>query len=161
MARKIVIAGGSGLIGGLLSRHFIERGDEITVLTRRKMRGMKGIHYICWDPEAPVDLHTILNGADVVIGLNGASVDSRYSAARKWKILHSRLAPTWAIGDAIRKCEAPPKVWIQASTATIYRHAEDRTSSQVGWAVVSVLKWQERGKQWRSRQQVPIQDLCC
>jgi uncharacterized protein (TIGR01777 family) len=153
MARRIVIAGGSGLIGGLLSRNFIERGDDVTILTRGKKRGTKNIHYVCWDPEAPRSLHTILNGVDVVIGLNGASVDSRYTSARKWKILHSRLAATWAIGDAIGKCEAPPKVWIQASTATIYRHAEDRPMDQFtgeigsGFSVEVARTWEAVAKQ--------------
>ncbi len=65
-----------------------------------------------------------------MIGLNGASVDSRYTKARKWEILHSRISSTIALGDAIQRCSEPPVMWLQLSTATIYRHAEDRPMDQ-------------------------------
>ena len=65
-----------------------------------------------------------------VIGLNGATVDRRYNDKGKWRILHSRASSTLAIGDALARCSDPPQAWLQLSTATIYRHAEDRAMDQ-------------------------------
>lgn len=152
MARRIIIAGGSGLIGSLLARHFADRKDDVIVLTRGKGRTSRGIQFVNWDPEDPKDLHELLNNAHIVIGLSGASVDSRYTKARKWEIMHSRLASTWAIGDAIGKCEHPPQLWLQAGTATIYRHAEDRPMDQFtgepgkGFSVEVARTWEAAAK---------------
>lgn len=126
----IVLAGGSGLMGRILARHFLDRGIPVTVLTRGKGEERDGITYVKWDPERPRDLEQHLNGARAVIGLNGATVDRRYDAKGKWTILHSRLSSTLALGDAITRCKTPPEAWLQLSTATIYRHAEERAMDQ-------------------------------
>ncbi len=130
MNEKIILAGGTGLIGRLLTAHFKDLGHEVVVLTRGRDRTANGVRYINWDPELPGSIHKQFEGALAVFGLNGASVDSRYTKARKWEILHSRIASTMAIGDAIKRCSTPPPIWIQLSTATIYRHAEDRPMDQ-------------------------------
>jgi uncharacterized protein len=67
-----------------------------------------------------------LDGADVVINLCGRSVNCRYSEANRREIMESRVGPTRLIGQAIRGLSRPPRVWMNASTATIYRHALDR-----------------------------------
>ena len=151
MKKKIILAGGTGLIGRLLATHFNNRQYEVVVLTRCSSSEMNGIRFNHWDPEAPTDLHKIIDGAHALIGLNGASVDSRYTKARKWEIIHSRIAPTMAISDAIRKCTAPPLQWLQLSTATIYRHAEDRPMDQFtgdigsGFSVEVARTWEAVG----------------
>jgi NAD dependent epimerase/dehydratase family enzyme len=67
-----------------------------------------------------------LEGADVLINLAGRSVDCRYIGVNKREILDSRILPTRVLGQAIRGLKTPPKLWMNASTATIYRHALDR-----------------------------------
>ena len=130
MKKKIILAGGTGLMGRILAPHFRNEGYTVIVLTRGKDRSVNGIDHVHWDPEKPKDIHQHLEGAQAVLGLNGATVDSRYTKARKWQIMHGRICSTIALGDAIAQCEHPPQVWVQLSTATIYRHAEDRTMDQ-------------------------------
>jgi uncharacterized protein (TIGR01777 family) len=66
-----------------------------------------------------------LDGADVVINLAGRSVNCRYNAANRRDILESRVQSTRAVGAALARVARPPRVWLQASTATIYAHRFD------------------------------------
>jgi hypothetical protein len=66
-----------------------------------------------------------LEGAEAVINLAGRSVNCRYTAANRREILESRVEATRAVGRAVASCKVPPKVWLNASTATWYRHAVD------------------------------------
>ncbi len=114
---KVVIPGGSGQVGGILARHFHERGDEVTVLSRRPR--IAAWRVAAWD-------RTELEGADVLINLAGRSVNCRYGAANRREIRESRVRSTLALHEAVAGLRKPPRVWINASTATIYRHALDR-----------------------------------
>ena len=114
---KIVLPGGSGHVGQLLREHFTKRGDEVTVISRS--------HGVRWDGKTLGDWATTLEGADVVINLAGRSVNCRYNRANMDEIMSSRLDSTKVLGEAIRACANPPKVWIQSSTATIYSHRFD------------------------------------
>jgi hypothetical protein len=67
---------------------------------------------------------------DVVINLTGRSVNCRYNAGNRRQILESRLRSTEVLGEAIRGLAHPPKVWMNASTATIYRHSFDRAMDE-------------------------------
>jgi uncharacterized protein (TIGR01777 family) len=71
-----------------------------------------------------------LEGADVVINLAGRSVDCRYGATNRRAILESRVHSTRVIGDAIARAQRPPRVWLQASTATIYAHRYDAPNDE-------------------------------
>ncbi|MCB0768919.1 MAG: TIGR01777 family oxidoreductase [Flavobacteriales bacterium] len=146
--KHIVLAGGTGLMGRILAEHFTRKGIPVIVLTRGKSVERNGVSYIQWDPERPRDLEQHLNGAQAVFGLNGAIVDRRYDAKGKWTILHSRLSSTLALGDALGRCSDPPEAWLQLSTATIYRHAEDRPMDQYtgdigeGFSVEVARSWE-------------------
>jgi uncharacterized protein len=63
-----------------------------------------------------------LDGAEAVINLTGRTVNCRYNAKNRREIMDSRVNSTRAIGEAIAKCAQPPRVWLNASTATIYKH---------------------------------------
>jgi hypothetical protein len=67
-----------------------------------------------------------LDGADVVINLAGRSVDCRYTPANREAIIQSRVQSTRVIGEAVARLGSPPKLWMNSSTATLYRHALDR-----------------------------------
>ena len=146
--KHIVLAGGSGLMGRILIPFFHRTGYSVLVLTRGRSRDTREAQYVHWDPERPRDLEQHLQGATAIIGLNGASVDRRYTARGQWTIMHSRLSSTLAIGDAIARCPEPPKVWVQLSTATIYRHAADRPMDQYhgelgeGFSVEVARSWE-------------------
>jgi uncharacterized protein (TIGR01777 family) len=124
---KIILAGGTGTMGLILQQHFAERGDEVVVLTRRPdLKQHPKARMVCWDGRTSGAWDAELNGADVLINLAGRSVDCRYTTANKALILNSRVDATRVLGEAIAVCGHPPKLWINLSSATVYRHAEDR-----------------------------------
>jgi uncharacterized protein (TIGR01777 family) len=122
---KIMIAGGSGYCGLLLTSHFAAAGHQVVILSRRHSP-ITGATVLVWDGETGGDWAAALEGADAVINLAGRSVNCRYSAANCTEIYASRLDSTRILGEAISGCATPPPVWLNASSATIYRHAEDR-----------------------------------
>lgn len=141
MKRKIIIAGGTGFIGQELIKHFIKT-DEVVVLTRglrnvqtnsyqqHDTTDEENLRYVNWDAVSRGKWVTELEGAAMVINLCGKSVNCRYTRKNKEEIFISRTQPTTALGEAIRNCIAPPKLWINASSATIYRHATDRPQDE-------------------------------
>jgi uncharacterized protein len=123
-ALRIVLAGGSGQVGKVLARYFQERGHQVTVLTRGPYTApWQTVH---WDGETKGEWVERLEGADVCINLAGRSVNCRYTAENRRQIYESRILTTKLLGAAIAGLADPPKVWLNASTATIYRHALDR-----------------------------------
>jgi uncharacterized protein (TIGR01777 family) len=83
-----------------------------------------------WDAETGGHWAQHIDGADVVINLAGRSVNCRYDRANKEAIMQSRVASTRVIGHAIREAARPPRVWLQASTATIYAHRYDAPNDE-------------------------------
>jgi uncharacterized protein len=127
---KIVIPGGSGHVGTILARAFHRRGDEVTVLSRNPAKALWRV--APWDAETPGHWAQHIDGADVVINLAGRSVNCRYDQANREAIMQSRVASTRVIGHAIRDAARPPRVWLQASTATIYAHRYDAANDEIG-----------------------------
>ena len=125
----IVIAGGSGHLGTILARHFHEQNQFVTVISRYpNVREWQTVH---WEPPELGSWTESLCGADVVINLAGRSVNCRYSASHRREIKNSRIFTTALIGKAIAQSCHPPRVWMNASTATIYRHSEDRPMDEI------------------------------
>jgi uncharacterized protein len=121
---RIVIPGGSGQVGSLLAQHFQERGHHVTVLTRGPYSAPW--HTVHWDGEHAGQWVEHLEQADVCINLAGQSVNCRYTRTNRDAIYDSRIRTTRLLGRVIASLSDPPKVWLNASTATIYRHALDR-----------------------------------
>ena len=121
---RIVLPGGSGQLGQVLARHFPERGNHVTVLTRGPYTApWQTVH---WDGETAGPWVDYLEGADVCINLAGRSVNCRYDADNRREIYNSRIGPTRLLNRVIAAMDNPPQLWMNASTATIYRHALDR-----------------------------------
>ena len=118
---RIVIAGASGFIGQYLAGRFRGQGASVSLIGRR------GANASWDDPAAITDL---LEGADLLVNLAGKSVNCRYTAANRAEILRSRVDTTRRLAEAIRDCREPPALWINSSTATIYRHADDRPMTE-------------------------------
>jgi uncharacterized protein (TIGR01777 family) len=116
---RVVIPGGSGQVGHVLARHFHGGGHDVTVLSRGPR--VEPWRVVGWD-EAAAELE----GSDVCVNLAGRSVNCRYHEANRREILESRVKTTTMLGHVIGSLRRPPRVWINASTATIYRHALDR-----------------------------------
>jgi len=120
--QKIILAGGSGFLGRALAKHFHALGWEVVVLTRHADAGNKHAREVIWDGESLGDWARELEGAAVVVNLAGRSVNCRYTAANRRVIIDSRVKPTQVLGEAIANCASPPRVWLNASSATLYRH---------------------------------------
>jgi uncharacterized protein (TIGR01777 family) len=126
---RIVLPGGSGHVGTLLARYFHASGHEVTVLSRRLRASPWPT--LQWDGKELGPWADAISGADVIINLTGHSVDCRYTEANRREILDSRLDSTRVLGKAIGAAHSPPRLWINASTATIYRHSLDRNHDDV------------------------------
>ncbi len=133
---RIVLPGGSGQVGTLLARYFQERGHRVAVLTRSPYAApWNTVH---WDGEQVCPWVEHLAGADVCINLAGRSVNCRYTLENRAAIYNSRIRSTRLLGDVIASLAEPPRVWLNASTATIYRHAlpsappADEATGQLG-----------------------------
>lgn len=71
-----------------------------------------------------------LDGANALINLAGRSVNCRYHERNRREIIDSRVQSTAVLGQALRELSKPPPIWLNASTATIYRHAIDRDTDE-------------------------------
>lgn len=160
-AAKIVIAGGTGFIGQELIKYF-GKENSIVVLTRKLPAAnnnrnrynslapaeLNNVRFIKWDGKTVGNWANELEGADLIINLAGKSVNCRYTRENKKEILESRLNAVNVIGEAIKKCSRPPACWVNASSATIYRHALDKpqdeynTDFQKGFSVDVCIAWE-------------------
>jgi uncharacterized protein (TIGR01777 family) len=149
--KRIVIAGGSGFLGQALANRFFNAQWDVVILTR--VPGQPGLvgRLVGWDARAVGAWTREVEGAAAVVNLAGRSVNCRYTARNRKEILDSRVNSTRVLGEAIGGSAQPPPVWLNASTATIYRHtfgqpwdetgqteataeAKDRFSVEVAWA---------------------------
>jgi uncharacterized protein (TIGR01777 family) len=127
---KIIIPGGSGLIGQMLARSFTKDGHEVVVLSRVAAAGSPW-RVVAWDGRSPGSWCAELEGADVVVNLAGRSVNCRYTPANRQAITESRVNSTRAVGEAIAQAACPPRIWLQAATATIYAHRYDAPNDEL------------------------------
>lgn len=126
---KIVMPGGSGQVGTVLARAFAADGHEVVVLSRAS-RPQAAWRTVAWDGASGGPWADEVDGSDVVVNLAGRSVNCRYGAANRREILGSRVASTRAVGAAIARARRPPRVWLQASTATLYAHRYDAPNDE-------------------------------
>lgn len=139
MSRRIVIAGASGFIGSHLVGQFRAGGDSVALIGRTGPDAR-------WGSTAAIT--DVIDGADVLINLAGKSVNCRYTDGNRAEIMRSRIETTRELAAAIHDCEHPPAVWINASTATIYRHSEDRPMTEssgelgTGFSVDVATAWE-------------------
>ncbi len=120
---KIIIAGGSGFLGKSLAKWYSSNVEdcEIVILSRSP-RAIDSTRTVVWDGLNPGDWAKELEGASALINLAGRSVNCRYNKANRRAIMDSRIDSTRILGQAINQCKNPPKVWLNSSTATIYKH---------------------------------------
>ena len=117
---KLVIPGGSGHLGTLLARSFHEAGHDVAALSRTPRN--TPWRTVQWDGATLAKWADEFEGADAIINLAGQSVNCRYTPENRKIIIDSRIKSTKVVGDAIARAWNPPRVWLQASTATIYAH---------------------------------------
>lgn len=128
--KQILIAGGTGFLGQVLTRHFHRKGWQVTILTRQlnaQNLTLKTQHPLYrlthWDGKTLGPWTSEIEQADVLINLCGKSVNCRYHKRNKRQILTSRIEPTNVLAKAIHQAKNPPAVWLNASSSTIYAHS--------------------------------------
>ncbi|MGO4103223.1 epimerase [Leifsonia sp. YAF41] len=138
--RRVVIAGGSGFIGQYLSEAFRADGAEVSLIGRSGPDAR-------WGDTAAIS--RLLDGADLLVNLAGKSVNCRYTPVNRAEIMRSRVETTRELATAIRACATPPPLWVNSSTATIYRHAEDHPMTEAdgeigtGFSVGIATAWEK------------------
>jgi uncharacterized protein (TIGR01777 family) len=125
---RIVIPGGSGQVGTVLARAFHAGGHDVVVLSRRPVS--RPWRVVAWDGMNLGEWQAEIDGSDAVINLTGRSVNCRYNRRNREDILQSRVRSTHVVGQAIARVARPPRVWLQASTATIYAHRYDAPNDE-------------------------------
>ena len=142
--KKIIIAGGTGFIGQSLAEYF-GNDNQIVILTRGLAQTVnnnfgvtqlnddakKNVRLVQWNGKDAGPWCKEVDGADLVVNLTGKSVNCRYTNKNKQEIFDSRTDATKAIGQAIRQAIAPPALWVNAASATIYRHATDKPQDEL------------------------------
>ncbi len=147
--KRVVIGGASGFLGSRLITDLTADGWEVATVGRAGADAS-------WDD--PAAILRLVDGADAVIGLAGKSVDCRYTDANRDEILRSRVATTRALSEAIAASTQPPRVWLNASTATVYRHSMDRPQTErdgeqgAGFSVDIAREWE------RAFEEAPLPD---
>jgi len=115
--KRILIAGGTGLVGTHLARALRESGAEVQVLSRKA----NGPGTCAWEA-----LPELMEGSHAIINLAGAGIaDERWSPARKEVLRQSRLEPTERILKALASCTARPSVLVNASAVGIYGYQRE------------------------------------
>ncbi len=153
--KRVVLAGGTGQVGQILARHYLGKGWDVCVLSRSAV-GL-GRH-ILWDGQTLGTWASEIDGADVVINLAGRTVNCRYTEENLQQMMDSRVHSTRVVGEAILQAAAPPRLWLQMSTATIYAHrydaANDELTGILGGSEPDVPRYWDRSvdiaKQWEA-----------
>ncbi len=149
MNPQVVIFGANGFLGRYFARHYARQGREVVCVARRREGWSGDGMFLEWDGRSPGPWALALEGAERVLNFAGRSVNCRYDARNREEILRSRVESTRAIGEAIAVCKAPPGLWVNASTATWYRHAEDGAQDEwtgepgEGFSVEVARAWEE------------------
>lgn len=146
---KIVLAGGSGFLGQIIADYFAAKGSSVIILSRNTFSLSSNIRYVKWDGKTAGSWVGELNDCDVLINLTGKSVDCRYTEKNKAEILRSRVDATKVLGSVVRQLNTPPKVWLNAASATIYPYSEDvymdeyKNSIGEGFSVEVCKAWEK------------------
>lgn len=147
--RKIILAGGSGSIGQKLAMYYSNLANEVIILSRTPQAAAGNIRTVIWDGRTLGDWADGLDNADMLINLCGKSVNCRYTARNRQAIIDSRVGPTQTLAEAINRLTAPPKLWINFASATIYRHAQNRPQDELtgdigyGFSIDVCRQWED------------------
>ena len=127
---RIVIAGGTGFLGGPLAEGYAEEGHDVRVLTRGLKpgesrhdpgTGVPGVTRVGWSPDAGGAWESVIDSADAVVNLAGAGLaEGRWTPQRKALLHDSRIISTKTLAAAIQKAARPPAVFVSGSGTGYY-----------------------------------------
>ncbi len=115
-------------MGTVLARHFHAAGHEVIVVGRRMHSAPWRV--LQWDGQSLGSWVKELEGADALINLAGRIVNCRYNYKNRCEIWASRSRSVRILGKALEQLTLPPRVWLQAGTATIYEHRFDAPNDE-------------------------------
>jgi len=147
--KKIILAGGNGYLGGVLAGYYRHIAEEVIILSRKPKTNEDNIKTILWDGKTKGEWIKEIEGADMLINLCGKNVNCRYTAKNREEIIHSRVVPTTLLNEVVGELNNPPALWINITSATIYRHAEDfaqdEATGQIGYgfSIDVCQQWEE------------------
>ncbi len=125
---KIILVGASGYLGHALVSFLKKADHELAVISRHDPKN--GARFIEWGGETMGAWAREFDGAAAVINLAGRSVNCRYNDENRRQILDSRVQTTTLVGRALADAGAPPRVWLNVASATIYRDARERAMDE-------------------------------
>lgn len=137
---RVMIAGGSGLIGRALTSELTSEGDEVNILSRtpEKVRGMPaGVKLLKWDGRTIQDWVLQIENSDAVVNLTGENLSgegflpSRWTTERKMRLIRSRVDSGKILSDAIKMSTKKPAVFIQASGIGYYGTQQTKDLTEV------------------------------
>jgi hypothetical protein len=130
MKSRIILAGGSGFLGQALAAALLERGYEVTVLTRGETSERAGVQHLHWDGKTLGDWGQAIDGAHGVVNLTGRSIDCRHTPDNRREIIASRVNSVRVLGEAVAASVTPPQVFVQSSAIGYYGDTADRISDE-------------------------------
>jgi uncharacterized protein (TIGR01777 family) len=146
---KVVLAGGNGYLGTVLAHYYQALAHDVVILSRKPAAPKGNITTIMWDGKTKGEWAKVLENADLLINLCGKNVNCRYTPQNKQEIINSRLVPTSLLGKVVAGLNHPPKLWINVTSATIYRHAEDHAQDEAtgeigyGFSIDVCKQWEQ------------------
>lgn len=119
-SKHIVLPGGSGFLGRHLTKRLVERGDQVTILTRDSPASGRGWESLEWDGATVGIWARVVEGADAIVHLSGKRVDCRPTTRNIAELISSRVQPVRAMGRAVDSAGSRPKVWVQIGSLAIF-----------------------------------------
>jgi uncharacterized protein (TIGR01777 family) len=127
---RVILAGGSGLVGRRLSDRLAAAGHEVIILTRKPIPPTEsGTRYVAWDGRTTDGWGHLVDGVDAIVNLTGETIGGtnlfqiftqRWTPAKKRRIRQSRVLAGQAITAAIRSASTKPRLLIQMSAVGFY-----------------------------------------
>jgi len=135
--KKIILAGGNGYLGTVFAAYYSSIADEVIILSRKPKIQEGNIKTVLWDGVNEGEWTQAMESADLLINLCGKNVNCRYTQKNREEIIRSRVVPTLLLNKVMGKLNNPPALWINITSATVYRHAEDfpqdEETGQIGY----------------------------
>lgn len=149
---RIAVSGASGFIGSELVPALEAGGHDVVRLVRRDPGGPKELQ---WDPAAGTIDAAGLAGVDGVVNLSGATIDRRWTAARKAEIRESRVGSTRLLAETIARLEPRPAVLACAGAVGIYGNRgeeilTEESSPGTGFLADVATAWEEAAEPARA-----------
>jgi len=152
---KVLITGGTGLVGVPLSKALASQGHEVTVLTRSgspRSEGMPGISFVSGDPTRPGHWQKSAAEHDAVINLAGQSIFGRWSDDAKRRIWDSRILTTRSVAEALRQKRDKAAILLSASGVGYYGPRGDEEVDEGGspgrdFLALLSREWETEAKQ--------------